>query len=289
MCKLVNCELLPAGYTGIQPRPEQVRGTPDHTQGKVKASAPDLAQTHCRYVPPYAALATQTIPAVYANSGHLPTSTQYSSRPHTAAASTAHHASTIGAELPPTQFSPRPNIAAEATLATSPLRVPHNIPRLNVPAIDSTHSHAGKGPCLLACQQTARPDFGGGIESSQPAQERLTGGSPMPDRSVRSNGLYTGQAGLQPMTAHARCMQRPNTAVSYHTSGAATWRGPCVQPINIGTSRSVGLAAQACMSKPWETSGNQCWCMQRKSAVGNTIMPGPSLLMFLSRALASQA
>ena len=212
----------------------------------MKASAPDLAQTHCRYVPPYAALATQTIPAVYVNSGALPISTHYSSRPQIAAASMPHHA-----DLYPTQFSPRPNTAAEATLATSPSRVPHTVPRLNVAAIDSTHSHAGKGPCLLASQQTARPDLGGGMENSQPAQ-RFPGGANTPDRSTRSNGLYTGQAGLQPMSAHSRCMQRPNTAVSYHTSGAATWRGPCLQSINIGTSRSVNFVAQGCMLQPWQ-------------------------------------
>ncbi|KAL3133825.1 hypothetical protein ABBQ32_008298 [Trebouxia sp. C0010 RCD-2024] len=72
------------GYTGVQPRPEQVRGTPDHTQGSVRPSDPDLLKTHCRLVPSYAGLAnvtatgmhsTATIPklnlaAVTAEKGH---------------------------------------------------------------------------------------------------------------------------------------------------------------------------------------------------------------------------
>ncbi len=46
-----------AGYTGVQPRPEQMRGTPDHTQRSIRPSDPDLLKTHCRLVPSYAGLA----------------------------------------------------------------------------------------------------------------------------------------------------------------------------------------------------------------------------------------
>ena len=53
MCNVV-------GYTGVQPRPEQARGTPDHTQSSVKPSDPDLMKTHCRLVPSYAGLANAT-------------------------------------------------------------------------------------------------------------------------------------------------------------------------------------------------------------------------------------
>lgn len=52
--------LVAAGYTGVQPRPEQVRGTPDHTQGSVRPSDPDLLKTHCRLVPSYVGLANVT-------------------------------------------------------------------------------------------------------------------------------------------------------------------------------------------------------------------------------------
>ena len=51
------------GYTGVQPRPEQVRGTPDHTQGTVKPSDPDLLNTNCRLIPSYAGLANTTTAA----------------------------------------------------------------------------------------------------------------------------------------------------------------------------------------------------------------------------------
>lgn len=52
------CNVL--GYTGVQPRPEQARGTPDHTQGTMKPSDPDLMKTHCRLIPSYAGLARAT-------------------------------------------------------------------------------------------------------------------------------------------------------------------------------------------------------------------------------------
>lgn len=209
-----------------------MRGTPDHTQRKVKACAPDLALTHCRYIPPYAALATQTIPAVHGHPGATTTPFHNSPRPNTAAASLLYHPSSAKGAEHPMQYTHRPNTAGAT--AGSPATSAQMVPRLNVAAVDSMHSHAGKGPCLLAGQQTARPDLG---NSSQPAQERSAGGAASPEKSTRSNGLYTGHAGLQPMSAHSRCIQRPNQAVSYHTSGAATWRGPALQPINIGSSR----------------------------------------------------
>ena len=58
-----KCEGVLAGYTGVQPRPEQVRGTPDHTQRPVKPSDPDLLNTHCRLIPSYAGLANATASA----------------------------------------------------------------------------------------------------------------------------------------------------------------------------------------------------------------------------------
>lgn len=248
-----------AGYTGCQPRPEQVRGTPDHTQRKVKASAPELAQTHCRYVPPYAALATQTIPAVYARPGtqspamqhgqrsNAAVVMQYGQRPSTAAAAAPHQTSGAGSPSYPTQFSPRPSTAADATPCSRPAEQRQSVPRLNVAAVDSRDSHAGKGPCLLAHQHTARPDLGAGMHSSQHAEDRSLGGAASPGKSTRSNGLYTGQAGLQPMNMQTCHTSNPNQAASYHTSGAATWRGPYVRPINIGTSRYFLLRIQACM------------------------------------------
>lgn len=239
LCNMSSVMLLVihAGYTGCQPRPEQVRGTPDHTQRKVKASAPELAQTHCRYIPPYAALATQTIPAVYAHPGAQTTSIQYGQRPNTATAAIPNQTYGISNQRYPTQLSPRPNTAADATYSTSPSRAPHTVPRLNVAAVTRPDSHAGKGPCLLAHQQTARPDLGNSMDNSQPAQDRSAGGAASPAKPTRSNGLYTGQAGLQPMSVQSRHISTANPAVSYHTSGAATWRGPYMQPINIGTSR----------------------------------------------------
>ena len=54
------CVHTSAGYTGVQPRPEQVRGTPDHTQRSVKPSDPDLLNTHCRLIPSYAGAAAAT-------------------------------------------------------------------------------------------------------------------------------------------------------------------------------------------------------------------------------------
>ena len=53
-----KCRDMLAGYTGVQPRPEQVRGTPDHTQRPVKPTDPDLLKTHCRLIPSYAGLAS---------------------------------------------------------------------------------------------------------------------------------------------------------------------------------------------------------------------------------------
>lgn len=141
------------------------------------------------------------------------------------------------------QTIPRCHAGTQGVLATtSPARSPQSVPGLNLAALRSSpthvHSHAGKGPCLMAGQQTARPDLGTG-QNCQPAQDRSFGGAAaaMPEQATRSNGLYTGQAGLQPMFPDARFSPSASKAASYHTSGAATWRGPALHPINIGTSR----------------------------------------------------
>ena len=131
----------------------------------------------------------------------------------------------------------------EGVLAsTSPTRSPQSVPGLNMAALHNSpthvHSHAGKGPCLMAGQQTARPDLCIG-QNCQPSQDPSLGGAAaaMPEQVTRSNGLYTGQAGLQPMCPDPRSSPSSNKAASYHMSGAATWRGPALHPINIGTSR----------------------------------------------------
>lgn len=203
--------LLSAGYTGCQPRPEQLKGTPDHTQGTVMACDPEAEKTHCRLIPSYAGLANAT--GIMQQSSH--------GIPKLNLASVGAQRSHAGKDpcLVAGQCSSRADYGVRSGPIggqTSPVR--------------SQSGLMGTAPNLIGF-------------SSSPAQPRSADGAAPPQaftaRPATSGGPYGGcygsvQGGFQPMSA--RAVTRPCTTGHYH-SGASTWRGTYVYPVAVGTSR----------------------------------------------------
>lgn len=212
-----NC-VTPAGYTGCQPRLEQMKGTPDHTQRTIRPCDPEGEKTHCRLIPSYAGLANATSVMQQQSSRGLPKldlGTITAQRGHAgkdpcllAGQCSSRAAYGIQSSSARPQTSPVRTQSGLVGAATSPMASEES-PMGN--ACTPAHSRS-EGGAALAPAYTARP---------------VTSGA--------SHESCYGQGGLQPMST--RAVYRPCTSGHYHASGANTWRGTCGYPLALGTSR----------------------------------------------------
>jgi len=213
--KLRCNRVMPAGYTGCQPRPEQMKGTPDHTQGTIRACDPEGEKTHCRLIPSYAGLANATNVMQQQSSRGVPKldlGTVTALRGH------------AGKDpcLLAGQCSSRAAYGIQSSSArpqTSPVRI-----QSGLMGAATSPMASGSSPMGNACT---------------PAHSRSEGeAAPAPAYTARPATSYEscyGQGGFQPMSV--RAVHRPCTTGHYHASGANTWRGPYGYPLALGTSR----------------------------------------------------
>ena len=237
--------MLHAGYTGCQPRLEQMMGTPDYTQRTVVACDPEAEKTHCRLIPSYAGLA------------NTPGLRQQSSRgiPKLNMATVSAQKGHAGKD--PCLLAGQCSSRAGPGVQSGPVCAQDNTMRLSQNTMGNS------------------PNFIGSPAS--PAQARTAGGAAVPQALTARpatcggpcGGSYgMGQAAFQPMSA--RTVQRPTTG-HYHggSSGACTWRGTYQVPLALGSSRymlfDMGcLIAQICVSvlycQTLDASSLACTC-----------------------------
>ena len=190
-----------AGYTGVQPRLEQLKGTPDHTQRAVRACDPEWEKTHCRLIPAYAGL-------------------------------------TASANM---QQSPRAGVPAlDLSTVSARKGHAGRDPCLLAGQCSSRADMEGVQSGLIGCQADPQGSPEASIHThSSPAQPMSSNGASTQHaftaRAAPSGAVLEGpaQASIRPLSA--RGISQPCTTGHYHSSRPATCRGTYRPPLTLGT------------------------------------------------------